>query len=102
MLSDLYKRLGVILGSVPLLVTAVAVAVNEFVATVAPELPDGWEDNATRIGTAVVTVLLAAAAAVRRLTEVPVEARGVLMPPDQELEVTTSGFGGSSGIKTTR
>lgn len=102
MLHDLTKRLGAILGSVVVFATALAVAVNEFVAQVAPELPDGWEDNAVRVGTAIVTVLGLAAAAIRRVTEVPPPARGVIMPPDQELEVTATGPGGSSSIKTTR
>jgi len=78
MLFDLTKRLGVILSSVVTLVTALAVAVNEFVAQVAPELPSGWQDNAVRVGVAVVTVLGSAAAAIRRLTEVPSEERGIL------------------------
>lgn len=77
-LADLSRRLGVILGSVVTLVTALAVAVNAFVAEVAPELPSGWQDNATRIGTAVVSVLGLAAAAIRRVTEVSSTERGLL------------------------
>lgn len=80
MLTSLFNRLGVVLGSVVTLVTALAVSVNTFVAEVAPALPDGWEDNAVRIGTAVVTVLGAAAAAIRRVTEVPPAERGILPP----------------------
>lgn len=77
---DIGRRVNTVLGSVVFLVTALAVALNEFVVQVAPELPDGWQDNAVRIGTAVVAVLGAAAAAVRRLTEVPKEERGLLPP----------------------
>jgi hypothetical protein len=103
MLHDLNKRLAVILGSVVTLVTGLAVAVNEFVAQVAPELPDGWQDNAVRIGVAAVAVLGFAATAIRRLTEVPPSARGVLMPPDEVLEVkATEPGGGASTITTTR
>lgn len=77
---DIGRRLNTVLGSVVTLVTALAVIVNEFVAQVAPELPSGWEDNAVRIGAVVVSVLGAAAAAIRRLTEVPREERGLLPP----------------------
>jgi hypothetical protein len=80
MLATWVRSLNVILGSVVTLVVALGVAVNTFVAEVAPELPDGWQDNATRIGTAIVTVLGFAAAAIRRLTEVPPSARGILPP----------------------
>jgi hypothetical protein len=69
-LADLYRRLSVVLGSVVTLVTALAVAVNEFAAQVAPELPSAWQDNATRIGVAITSVLGTAAAAIRRVTEV--------------------------------
>jgi hypothetical protein len=79
-LTDIYHRLGVVLGSVLTLVVALSVAVNEFVAQVAPELPGGWQDNAVRIGAAVVSVLGLAAAAIRRVTEVPSEERGILPP----------------------
>src|SRR5690606_35249964 len=41
-LSDLHKRLTVILSSVVTFATALAVAVNELTAAVAPELPAGW------------------------------------------------------------
>lgn len=77
-LHDLYRRLGVVLASVVTLVTALAAAVNVFVAEIAPDLPQGWQDNATRIGAAVVSVLGLAAAAIRRVTEVPKEERGIL------------------------
>lgn len=80
MLSTWVRQVNVILGSVVTLVTALAVAVNTFVAEVAPELPDGWQDNTVRIGTAVVSVLGLAAAAIRRVTEVPEAARGILPP----------------------
>lgn len=80
-LTDFFRRLNTVLGSVVFLVTGLAVAVNEFVAQVAPELPDGWEDNAVRIGAAVVAVLSAAAAAVRRLTEVDPGDRSLLPSP---------------------
>lgn len=55
-------------------------AVNEFVAQVAPELPSGWQDNATRIGVAITSVLGVAAAAIRRVTEVKPEQRCILPP----------------------
>lgn len=77
---NLTRRLEVILGSVVTLVTALAVAVNAFITQVAPQLPDGWQDNALTIGGAVVSVLTAAALAIRRLTEVPADQRGILPP----------------------
>jgi hypothetical protein len=77
---NLTRRIEVILGSVVTLVTAFAVAVNTFVAQVAPQLPQGWQDNAVSIGTAVVSVLTLAALAIRRLTEVPEDQRGILPP----------------------
>jgi len=77
-LSDLYRKLTVVLGSVVTLVVGLSLAVNEFVAQVAPELPSGWQDNAVRIGAAVVSALGAAAAAIRRVTEVEPEERGIL------------------------
>lgn len=80
MLSTWVKQLNVILGSVVTLVVALASAVNAFVAEVAPSLPSGWQDNTLRIGTAVVSVLGAAAVAIRRVTEVPEAARGILPP----------------------
>jgi hypothetical protein len=97
----LTQRLGVILGSVVTLVTGLAVAVNTFVSQVAPELPQGWQDNALSIGAAVTSVLLSAAAAIRRVTEVPTQARGLNLPPEHELNVQVTFPGGSSGIKTT-
>lgn len=81
MLFDLNRRLGVVLGSVVTLVTGLAVLVNEFAGAVVTSLPDGWQDNAARIALGVVTTLTAAAAAVRRLTEVPDSERG-LLPQD--------------------
>lgn len=80
MLADWVKRLNVILGSVVTLVVALGVAVTAFADEVIGTLPSGWQDNAAGIATAVVTVLAAAAAAIRRLTEVPPSARGILPP----------------------
>lgn len=80
MLHDFMKRVSTVLGSVVLLATGLSVAVNEFVGQVAPELPSGWQDNFVRIGSAVVAVLLATAAAARRLTEVDRGERGLLPP----------------------
>jgi hypothetical protein len=77
-LFDLYKRLNVILTSVVTFATALAVAVNELTAAVAPELPSGWQDNALRIGGLVVAVLGAAVTAIRKVTQVPAEQRGLL------------------------
>lgn len=91
MLSTFTQRIAVVLSSVVTLVVALALAVNEFVAQVAPALPDGWQDNATRIGVAVVTVLGAAAAAIRRVTEVPASQRGVLPTPEWMHEYGTKG-----------
>lgn len=101
MFYDFSRRLSAIASSVVTLATALAVAVNLFVAEVAPQLPQGWQDNATRIGAAVVGVLLAAAAAIRRVTEVPKEARGLVVQPGRQLTVEVSHPGGSSAIKTT-
>lgn len=100
MIFDLSRRLGVVLGSVVTLVTALAASVNVFIAEIAPDLPQGWQDNATRIGGAVVSVLLASAAAVRRLTEVPAQARGLTLAPSRELNVEVTYPGGASAIKT--
>lgn len=72
------RRVQVILGSVVTLCVALAVAVNEFVADVASALPSGWEDNALRIGAGVAAVLGAAAAGIRRVTEVSESKRGIL------------------------
>jgi hypothetical protein len=76
--NDFTKRVATVLGSVVLLATGMAVAINEFVGQVAPALPAGWQDNAVRIGAAAVAVLLATAAAARRLTEVAKGERGLL------------------------
>jgi hypothetical protein len=81
MISTFVQRLNVVLGSVVTLVVALGVVVNAFVAEIAPQLPSGWEDNTTRIGAAVVSVLGFAAVGIRRLTEVPDSQRGIL-PPD--------------------
>jgi len=81
MMFDLTRRLGVIAGSVVTLVMALAVGITQLVTEIAPELPDGWQDDAFRWGGIVTTVLAAAAAAIRRLTEVAPHERGIL-PPD--------------------
>lgn len=78
MLTDLTRRLGVVLGSVVTLVTALAAIVATFIDEVVPALPDGWQDNAVQIGGVAVAVLLSAAAAIRRVTEVPAAQRGIL------------------------
>lgn len=82
MLNDFTSRVGVVLGSVVTLVTALAAGLSVFITQVAPQLPSGWQDNAVQIGGVAVAVLLSAAAAIRRVTEVPVNHRG-LLPPGQ-------------------
>lgn len=103
MLNDYVKRVGAVLGSVVTLVTALAAGLTLFITEVAPQLPPGWQDNAVQIGGTVVAVLLSAAAAVRRLTEVPQGARGLLMPEGEKLVVTSEhARGGSASIETVR
>lgn len=80
MIQDWARRLGVVLGSVVTLATALAAGVSVFVLEVAPQLPPGWADNAAQVGGIVVAVLLSAAAAIRRVTEVPAQERGLLPP----------------------
>lgn len=80
MLTTLIRQVTVILTSVVTLVTTLAVAVSVFVDEVADALPAGWQDNALSIGATVVSVLGAAAAAIRRVTEVPPDERGILPP----------------------
>lgn len=80
MIVDLTRRLGVVLGSVVTLATALAAGVSVFVLEVSPQLPAGWQDNAAQIGGTAVAVLLSAAAAIRRVTEVPARDRGLLPP----------------------
>ncbi|HMG43932.1 MAG TPA: hypothetical protein VK611_21545 [Acidimicrobiales bacterium] len=81
MLPDLTRRITAVATSVVTLVTGLAVLFNAFVAEVTPSLPDGWQDNAAAIGAAVTSVLLIASRAVRRVTAVPTEERGLLPPP---------------------
>lgn len=103
MLQDLTKRAGAVLGSVVTLVTALAAGLTLFITEVTPQLPDGWQDNAVKWGGIAVSVLLSAAAAVRRLTEVPAASRGLVMPPGETLVVTSQHpDGGSSTIESTR
>lgn len=99
-LTKLVQRANSLLGSVVFLATALAVAINEFVAQVAPELPGGWEDNAVRIGAMVAAVLGSAAAAIRRVTEVPPTARGLTLPDGVSLQVSVQD-GGSTEIRST-
>jgi hypothetical protein len=80
MLSKWVRSVNVILGSVVTLVVALSVAVTAFADEAIGALPAGWQDNAAGVAVAVVTVLGAAAAAIRRLTEVPPSARGILPP----------------------
>ncbi len=80
MLIDLTRRIGVVLGSVVTLVTALAAALSVFITEVTPNLPDGWQDNAAQFGGIAVAVLLSAATAIRRVTEVPPAERGILPP----------------------
>lgn len=80
MLNDFTSRVGVVLGSVVTLVTALAAGVTGFVIEVAPQLPSGWQDDAFRWGGIAVGVLLSAAAAIRRVTEVAPHERGILPP----------------------
>jgi hypothetical protein len=79
-LPELTRRITAVATSVVTLVTGAAVLVNVFVDQVTPVLPDGWQDNAVSIGAAVTTVLAFASRAVRRLTSVPAEERGLLPP----------------------
>jgi hypothetical protein len=76
--KDTARRVQVVLGSLVFFVTGAAVLVNEFASEVIPALPEGWQDNAAHITTAVLSVLALAAFAVRRLTPVPVSKRGLL------------------------
>ena len=103
MLYDLYKRFGAVAGSVVTLVTALAAGLTLFITEVTPQLPDGWQDDTVKWGGIAVTVLLSAAAAVRRVTEVPPASRGLLMPEGETLVVTSQHpDGGASSIETTR
>jgi hypothetical protein len=80
MIFDLTRKATVVLGSLVTLVTALAVAISQFITAVAPSLPNGWQDDAFRWGGIVTTVLLAAMAGLRRLTEVPKDQHGILPP----------------------
>lgn len=77
-ITDIVRRINTVAGSVVVLATGLAALVQVFVREAAPALPEGWQDNAFTIGATIVNVLLAAAVAVRRLTEVPKEERGLL------------------------
>lgn len=83
MLTDIIRRASVVADSVVTLVTAFAAGLAVFVNEVAPQLPSGWQDNATQIGGYAVAVLLSAAIAIRRVTEVPASQRG-LLPIDDD------------------
>lgn len=80
MIYDFTRRVGVVLGSIVFFVTALATAVATLVDQVAPELPQGWQDNAVRVGGLAVSALTTAALAVRRLTEVDKSEHGFLPP----------------------
>jgi hypothetical protein len=81
-ISDLTRRAVVIATSAVTLVTALAVAISAFIAEITPQLPDGWQDNAFQLGATVTAIAGAAATAIRRLTTVPADQRG-LLPPDR-------------------
>lgn len=82
MIGDLTRRATVIATSVVTLLTAIAAALSAFVAEVTPQLPDGWQDNAFQLGATAVAVLGAAITAIRRVTTVPADQRGLLPPDD--------------------
>jgi len=73
-------RARVIAGSAITLLTALAIGVTTFVNEVAAALPSGWQDNALAIGGTAVAWIGAAVAALRRVTPVAPEQRGVLPP----------------------
>jgi len=77
-LPDIYERIRVVATSIVTLATALAVIISQFVDAVVPALPDGWQDNAVSVGGMVVGALGAAVVAIRRVTGVPADERGLL------------------------
>lgn len=81
-MSKLVARVKVLLKAAPTYLVAAGAVVTIVADEVAKALPTGWQDNALQIGGAVVPVIAAATAIVRRVTPVVEHQRG-LLPPGQ-------------------
>jgi hypothetical protein len=95
-------KLKVILAQVNTYLVLAGVLVTIVASEVAPLLDD---DTAAVVAQGVATLLAwigAATAIIRRSTEVPMSARGVLLPPDHELKVTVTQPGGVSEVRSIR
>lgn len=74
----MFARLKVILSEVTTYLVAAGAVVGIVADEVGQVLPAGWQDNAVQIGGAVVGVIGAAVAIIRRVTPVLPADRGIL------------------------
>lgn len=77
----LLARIKVIITAAPTYLTMAAVVVGILADELSKTVPDGWQDNVVQIGGAIVAVLGAAIAIIRRVTPVLESQRGILPQP---------------------
>ena len=77
-LDTLLARVRVIATSVITLFTSLAAGITLAVNEIAPQLPEGWQDDAFKWAAIVTGVLVSAIAALRKVTPVPADQVGVL------------------------
>lgn len=69
-MTKLFARISVLLKAAPTYLVAAGAIVSIVTDEVSKQLPHGWQDNAGQIGGAVLGVIAAAVAIVRRVTPV--------------------------------
>jgi hypothetical protein len=96
------EYLRVILAQVNTWLVLAGMFVTIVASEVAPLLDDETAAIVAQVAATVVAWIGAAIAIIRRSTEVPASARGVLLPPDHELKVTVTQPGGVSEVRSVR
>lgn len=79
-MKNLLKRARVILTAAPTYLVAAGAVVAVVADEVSKVLPTGWQDNAAQISGAILGIIGAATAIVRRVTPVLPHERGILPP----------------------
>jgi hypothetical protein len=81
-MTNLLKRIRVLLSAAPTYLAGAAVVVAAVSDEVAKAVPEGWQDNVVSVGAPILAGLAAITAIVRRVTPVFAEHRG-LIPVDE-------------------
>jgi hypothetical protein len=90
-LTEIWARIKVLAGAVPAWGAALTAVLSSFSTSVVPLLPVAWQVKAAAVVAAVVAGIATVVKVVARVTQVPPEAVGLILPEGQQMRVELVG-----------